>query len=119
MAGVLEVAVAAVGELVVALLELVDRVAGVVVEYDLRAGVRPDLNVHDVGRELLPDFGALDELVLVCRRPVEAEHLKDPLKLVRQHDRHSGAPPMSNIPAQPPCTAGKLQSVWKKPKLTQ
>ncbi|MDI3407182.1 hypothetical protein QIS96_25655 [Streptomyces sp. B-S-A6] len=90
---VLEVAVAAVVEFVVVLFEFVDGVAGVVGHDGGGAGGGVGAEVGDVLCELLPDFRALDEFVLVGGGPGEAEHLEDPLELVRQHHRHCNTPP--------------------------
>ncbi|MFE2316832.1 hypothetical protein ACFXC8_27485 [Streptomyces sp. NPDC059441] len=95
LGGVGEVAVGAASavELGVGLGERVDRVAGVVGGHLAGAGVRRLVQRGDVVAELPPQGGGVSELVLVCRRPVVAEHLENPFEFVRQHHRHSGKHP--------------------------
>ncbi|WP_185124218.1 hypothetical protein [Streptomyces sp. TLI_185] len=90
LGGVAQVAVAASAvELLVGLGERVDRLAGVVRDHLAGAEVRRGVQLGDVVAELPPQLGRVLELVLVRRRPVVAEHLENPLELVRQHHRHS------------------------------
>ncbi|MCZ0976230.1 hypothetical protein O1L55_43125 [Streptomyces albulus] len=86
LAGVVHVAVAAVGELVPGLAETVDAVAGVRRQDGAGRGDALGLELFHHVREFPPLTGGLVHLVLVARRPVVAEHLEDPLKPVRQHD---------------------------------
>ncbi|WP_326622369.1 hypothetical protein OG863_35085 [Streptomyces decoyicus] len=85
--GVGEVARAA-RELLPRGVEAVDGVAGVLRQHIAR---RPDtlmLEILHPGGEIPPLLGGIHQLVLVRRGPVEPEHFKDPLKCVRQHQRH-------------------------------
>ncbi|WP_369172764.1 hypothetical protein AB5J49_34480 [Streptomyces sp. R28] len=86
-----EVAVvaAATVELLVRLGELVDRFTGVVGGDLPRGAVRRGVELVDLLAELPPHGGAVPELVLVGRGPLVAQHLENPLELVRQHHRHS------------------------------
>ncbi|MFE6625044.1 hypothetical protein [Streptomyces sp. NPDC057740] len=89
--GIAEVAVvaAATVELLVGLGELVYRLTGVV-RGDLAGGaVRRGVELVDLLAELPPHGRTVSELVLVRRGPLVAQHLEDPLELVRQHHRHS------------------------------
>ncbi|MER7379999.1 hypothetical protein [Streptomyces lanatus] len=76
-------------EFLVRLDELVDRFTGVVRGDLARGAVRPGVEPLDLLAELPPLGGAVSELVLVRRRPLVAQHLENPLELVRQHHRHS------------------------------
>ncbi|MFJ9589887.1 hypothetical protein ACIRSD_40050 [Streptomyces acidicola] len=86
-----EVAVGAVAavELGVGLGERVDRLAAVVRGHVPGGGVRRLVKSDDVIAELPPQLRGISQLVLVRCRPVVAEHLENPLELVRQHHRHS------------------------------
>ncbi|WP_330356492.1 hypothetical protein [Streptomyces chartreusis] len=87
---VLEVAVASAAvELLVRLGELVDRLAGVVRQDLPGAGVGRGVQAVDLLAELPPQRGRVSELVLVSRGPPVAQHLENPLELIRQHHRHS------------------------------
>ncbi|WP_141754275.1 hypothetical protein [Streptomyces agglomeratus] len=91
--GVGEVAVRAVGELLVVRGELLDGLARVVRDHRPGTGVRPYAQLLDVVTERPPQLGGISEQVLVRRRPVVAEHLQNPLELIRQHHRHSAPHP--------------------------
>ncbi|MEU1854153.1 hypothetical protein ABZ499_34075 [Streptomyces sp. NPDC019990] len=101
LGGVAEVAVLAAStvELLVRLDELVDRLTGVVSRHRAGAAVGLGVQLGDLLAELPPHDGAIPELVLVRRRPLVAQHLENPLELVRQHHRHSRSTPVH--PLQP------------------
>ncbi|MDC7339112.1 hypothetical protein PQR15_24660 [Streptomyces lydicus] len=92
LTGIVEVARTA-AELVPCLAEALDRVAGVLAEHVGRRRDAPRLVPLHLCGERAPHLGALDQLVLVGGGPLEAEHLEDPLKRIRQHHGQGGIPP--------------------------
>ncbi|USA03284.1 hypothetical protein NCG97_25830 [Streptomyces lydicamycinicus] len=81
------------GELLPRLAEALDGIAGVLREHIARVGGTPGLMPLHLRREIAPDLRAFQQLVFVRVRPVEAEHVQDPLKRIRQHDRQGGGSP--------------------------
>ncbi|WP_327701470.1 hypothetical protein OG530_05765 [Streptomyces decoyicus] len=69
-------------------METVDGIAGVLRQHIAGRLDALMLEVLHPGREIPPLLGGFHQLVLVSRGPVEPEHFKDPLKCVRQHQRH-------------------------------
>nr|WP_229894176.1 hypothetical protein [Streptomyces glebosus] len=83
----------ATGELLPRGVESIDGVAGVLGDHIAGSCDALVLEFLHPGREVPPFLGGLHQLVFVCRGPVEPHHFKDPLKCVRQHQRHGCVPP--------------------------